>query len=99
MTRAAPKGNGAAFCGGANTVFVGRLTQSTQSGNGRFLAYTKSTHRVATAAFWRTHRVHTEWQLPLSRVHSIMRVKLAQAGEGGGFTPVMGKSRPSIKTP
>ncbi len=29
------------------------------------------------------HRVHTEWQRPLSGVHSIIRVKSAQAGEGG----------------
>ncbi len=28
------------------------------------------------------HRVHTEWQLPLSGVHSIMMEKLAQPGEG-----------------
>ncbi len=31
--------------------------------------------------------VHTEWQWPLSGVHSIMLEKLAQAGEGGGCTP------------
>jgi hypothetical protein len=30
------------------------------------------------------HRVHTEWQRPLSGVHSIMMEKLSQAGEGGG---------------
>ncbi len=30
------------------------------------------------------HRVHTEWQRPLSGVHSIMMEKLAQASEGGG---------------
>jgi hypothetical protein len=30
---------------------------------------------------------YTEWQWPLSGVDSIMRVKLAQAGEGGGCTP------------
>ncbi len=29
------------------------------------------------------HRVHTEWQRPLSGVHSIMMEKLAQAVEGG----------------
>ncbi len=29
------------------------------------------------------HRVHTEWQLPLSGLHSIMAEKLAQPGEGG----------------
>ncbi len=29
-------------------------------------------------------RVHTEWQRPLSGVHSITMEKLAQAGEGGG---------------
>ncbi len=28
------------------------------------------------------HRVHTEWQWPLSDVHSVMMEKLAQAGEG-----------------
>jgi hypothetical protein len=33
------------------------------------------------------HRVHTEWQRPLSSVHSIMIEKLAQAGEGGECTP------------
>jgi hypothetical protein len=70
MTRAAPSGNGAAFCGGANTVCAGVGShrvhtewqrplsgvhkEYTESGNGRFLAYTKSTHRVATAAFGRT---------------------------------------------
>ncbi len=31
-----------------------------------------------------THRVHTERQLPLSGVHSIMMERLAQPGEGGG---------------
>ncbi len=41
----------------------------------------KSTDAIA-------HRVHTEWQRPLSGVHSIMMEKLAQAGEGGeGCTP------------
>jgi hypothetical protein len=30
------------------------------------------------------NRVHTEWQPPLSGIHSIMMGKLAQAGEGGG---------------
>ncbi len=30
------------------------------------------------------HRVHTEWQWPLSGVHSIMMEKLAQPDEGGG---------------
>ncbi len=29
------------------------------------------------------HRVHTEWQRPLSGIHSIMMERLAQAGEGG----------------
>jgi hypothetical protein len=33
------------------------------------------------------HRVHTEWQLPLSGVHSIMMEKLAQAAEGGVAPP------------
>ncbi len=34
------------------------------------------------------HRVHTEWQRPLSGVHSIMMGKLAQPGEGGGWVHV-----------
>jgi|688.fasta_scaffold95572_3 hypothetical protein len=33
------------------------------------------------------HRVHTEWQRPISGVHSIMMEKWALAGEGGGCTP------------
>ena len=33
------------------------------------------------------NRVHTEWQLPLSGVHSIMVENLAQPGKGGGCTP------------
>jgi hypothetical protein len=33
------------------------------------------------------HRVHTEWQWPLSGVHSIMMEKSAQAGEDWGCTP------------
>jgi hypothetical protein len=33
------------------------------------------------------HRVHTEWQRPLSDVHSIIMEKLAQSGEGGGASP------------
>ncbi len=35
------------------------------------------------------HRVHTEWQWPLSGVHSIMMEKLVHPGEdgGGGCTP------------
>ncbi len=33
------------------------------------------------------HRVHTEWQWPLSSVHSIMMEKSAQAGEDWGCTP------------
>ena len=32
------------------------------------------------------HRVHTEWQRPLSGAHSIMMEKSAQAGGGGGCT-------------
>ncbi len=32
------------------------------------------------------HRVHTEWQRPLSGLHSMME-KLAQASEGGGARP------------
>ncbi len=43
----------------------------------------------AYAGRWE-HRVHVDWQRPLSAlsgVHSIMMEKLAQAGEGGGCTP------------
>jgi hypothetical protein len=32
---------------------------------------------------------YTEWQRPLSGVHSIMMEKLGQAGEGGGCTPTL----------
>ncbi len=39
-------------------------------------------------AIWKqeseNHRVHTEWQRPLSGVHFHMMEKLVQAGEGGG---------------
>jgi hypothetical protein len=38
---------------------------------------------------WPGHRVHIEWQRPLSGVHSIMMEKLAQPGEGGGCTPTL----------
>jgi hypothetical protein len=31
-----------------------------------------------------SHRVHPEWQWPLSGIHSIMMIKSAQSGEGGG---------------
>ncbi len=34
------------------------------------------------------HRVHTEWQRPLSGVHSIMMEKIAQSDEGWGCTPI-----------
>jgi hypothetical protein len=33
------------------------------------------------------HRVHTEWQLPISGVHSIMMEKSALAGEVGSARP------------
>jgi hypothetical protein len=33
------------------------------------------------------YRVHTEWQLSLSGVHSVMMEKLAQTGEGWACTP------------
>jgi hypothetical protein len=33
------------------------------------------------------HRVHTEWQCPISGVHSIMMEQSALAGEGVGCTP------------
>jgi hypothetical protein len=35
-----------------------------------------------------THRVHTEWQWPISGVHSIMMEKSALTGEGGGCRPI-----------
>jgi hypothetical protein len=34
------------------------------------------------------HRVHTEWQLPISGVHSFMTEKSALAGEGEGCTSI-----------
>ncbi len=34
-----------------------------------------------------SHRVHIEWQWPLSGVYSIMMEKSAQPGAGGGCTP------------
>ncbi len=34
------------------------------------------------------HRVLTEWQWPISGVHSIIMEKAALAGEGGGRTPI-----------
>jgi hypothetical protein len=39
--------------------------------------------------FWeeQNYRVHPEWQWPLSGVHSIRMVNLAQPCEGGGCTP------------
>jgi hypothetical protein len=43
--------------------------------------------RVMTRRPRHTLRVHTEWQPPLSGVHSIMMEKLAQVGEGEGRTP------------
>ncbi len=36
---------------------------------------------------WGQSTEYSEWQRPLSGVDSIMMVKLAQAGEGGGCTP------------
>jgi hypothetical protein len=38
---------------------------------------------------------YTEWQWPLSDVHSIMMVKSAQSGEGGGRLPPFTLSIPS----
>ncbi len=34
------------------------------------------------------HIVHTEWQLPLSCIHSITMEKSAQPGDGGGARPL-----------
>jgi hypothetical protein len=42
---------------------------------------------IYTKADIADHRVHTEWQSPISGVHSIMMEKSALAGEGGGCTP------------
>jgi hypothetical protein len=39
------------------------------------------------AVWGQTHRVHTEWQWPLSGVYSIMMEKSAHPGESGGCTP------------
>jgi hypothetical protein len=36
---------------------------------------------------YESYREHTEWQRPLSGIHSLMTEKLAQAGEGEGCTP------------
>ncbi len=47
------------------------------------LKLTDGTANMA-AASGQNHRVHTEWLLPLSGLHSIMMEKLAQPGEGGG---------------
>ncbi len=33
------------------------------------------------------HRVHTQWQWPLSGIHYTMMVKSARPGEDGGCTP------------
>jgi hypothetical protein len=44
-------------------------------------------HGVQTVNHVQYHRVHTEWQLLLSGVHSIMMEKLAQAGESAGVRP------------
>jgi hypothetical protein len=52
--------------------------------------------RLSTIHFVRTVylfmcdlRVHTEWQWPLSGIHSIMMEKMVQAGEGWGCTPTI----------
>ncbi len=47
--------------------------------------YCISDHRVNL--FHSHHRVCTEWQRPLSGVHTIMMEKFAHAGEGGRCTP------------
>jgi hypothetical protein len=41
------------------------------------------------------HRVHTEWQWPLSGIHFIMMVKSAQPGKGGGCALPIWLSIPS----
>jgi hypothetical protein len=39
---------------------------------------------MKAAVYDQDHTVDTEWQLPLSGVHSIMMEKLAQSSEDGG---------------
>jgi hypothetical protein len=48
---------------------------------------TNSSEMMRFCAHAHNHRVHTEWQWPLSGVHSIMMVKPAQPGEVGGCSP------------
>jgi hypothetical protein len=43
--------------------------------------------QFAAISGWSEHRVHTEWQRPLSCLRSIMMEKLAQTDEGGGARP------------
>jgi hypothetical protein len=47
------------------------------------------TMNLATAHHYITRRIteYTEWQRPLSGIHSIMMEKLDQTGEGGGCAP------------
>jgi hypothetical protein len=42
--------------------------------------------RLKRIAYYNAQSIHTEWQRPLSGIHSIMMEKLAQAGGSGGCT-------------
>jgi hypothetical protein len=43
--------------------------------------------KFAAISGWSDHRVHIEWQRPLSCVHSIMIEKLVETDQGGGARP------------
>jgi len=52
--------------------------------------FTSWPHRPASIKYTvnsPNHRVHTEWQCPISSVHPTMMEKSALAGEDGGCTP------------
>ncbi len=51
------------------------------------LPWKRKKYNAFLLVIWLVHRVlYTQWQWPLSDVHSIMIVKSAQNGEGGGLT-------------
>jgi hypothetical protein len=63
-----------------------------EGGRGRgggvmYLCMCESIHYSSRVVVRPHHRVHTEWQRPLSGVHSIMMEKLSLAGERVGCTP------------
>ncbi len=53
-----------------------------------FLMYKEIQKRSVAKSYITDHRVHTEWQWPLSGLHSIMMEKLAQSVKGEGCTPL-----------